>query len=139
MAQRGSEARDLFAWDGALAPAPSPRPALEVLEGEGLDARERKTLNQSSKFTFYLFLSVVAIVSLLAVARVQLTVQCVAALSENAQLQTEVSEAKDRVQSLAVEKSTLGSAERIERIATQNLGMVYVGTGAPIQAPGREG
>ena len=136
MAQRGSEARDLRAWDAH--PAPASRPALEVIEGEGLDARERQSLDPSSRFAFKLFLMVVGIVGVLAILRVQLTVQCVDSLMVNSQIRAEVSEAKDRVQSLAVEKSTLESAERIERIATQNLDMVYVGSGEPLGAA-REG
>lgn len=135
MAQRGSEARDLRAWDAH--PAPASRPALEVIEGEGLDARERQSLDPSSRFAFKLFLMVVGIVGILSICRIQLTVQCVDSLMTNSQLRAEVSEARDRVQSLAVEKSTLESAERIDRIATQNLGLVYVGTGEPLSAAQR--
>ncbi len=135
MAAHGQALAEERAYAPSEAPGALPRPSFELIEGEGLDRQARSSLDPSWKRAFHVFLVVLAVISALAVARVQLTVQCVEALSENAQLQAEVADAREQVQSLAVESSTLSSLERIERIATQNLGMVYVGTGQPLAGP----
>lgn len=135
MAYQGARAHAESDFDAYGAPLAEPRPAFEVLEGEGLDRQARSALDPRWRRVFAIFLAGLAIVSGLAVARVQLTVRCVEALSENTRLQVEVDEGEDLLRSLAVEESTLASAERIERIATQNLGMVYVGTGEPLAGP----
>ncbi len=135
MAARGQALAEERAFAPSEAPSALPRSSFELIEGEGLDRQARRALDPSWRRAFKVFLVVLAAFMGLAVARVQLTVGCVEALSENAQLQADVAGAKEQVQSLAVESSSLSSFERIERIATQNLGMVYVGTGAPLAGP----
>ncbi len=135
MAAQGHALAEDRAYAAQGAPEALPRPSFELIEGEGYDREARGALDPSWKRAFLGFLVALVVFSGLAIARVQLTVSCVEALSENAQLQADVAEAREQVQSLAVESSTLSSFERIERIATQNLGMVYVGTGAALAGP----
>ncbi len=135
MAAHGQALAEERAFAPSAAPQALPRKSFELIDGEGLDRKARAALDPSWKRAFKVFLVVLAVAAGLAVARVQLTVYCVEALSENAQLQADVADAREQVQSLAVESSALSSFERIERIATQNLGMVYVGTGAPLAGP----
>ena len=125
---RGAEAfdRSIYAPDSYVASG------LEVLEGEGLDRRERQAIDPAWKRAFRLFVLGAAVAASLGILRVQMTVLCVEKLSENAELKAQVHEAEEDARAYAVEGSVLGSAERIERIATQNLDMVYVGAGEPL-------
>ena len=117
-------------------PEPEAR-ALELTphEGRGLDRRERQALDPVWRRVFKVFVVCAAIMAALGVLRVQMTVWCVESLSANAELRAEAHEAEEDARAFAVEESVLSSADRIERIATQNLGMVYVGEGEPLEVP----
>lgn len=114
----------------------SPEPAaphFEVHEGRGEDARRRQSEERWMR-VFRLFIVGVAVCGTLLVARVQLSVVCLQELAANAELTTTIHEAEDLAQSLVAERSSLTSSERIERIAVQNLGMEYQGSGTPIES-----
>ena len=117
-------------------PAPEvAAPRFEVHEGRGGNGAARRSLDEGWARAFRLFLVGVAVLGAPCAARVQLSVVCLQELTANAQLTTDVHEAEDLARSLVVEKSSLTSAECIERIAVQNLGLEYQGSGTPIQAP----
>ncbi len=129
MAIRGSEALDVYDRTAEALPE---APELRAYDGAGLDAAARREIDPARRRAFRLFVAVVAVVCALGILRVQMTVWCVEALSENAELRSQTAEAEELARDLAVESSELSSAERIERIATQNLGLVYVGKGEPL-------
>ncbi len=103
---------------------PSPRP-LSLHEGGGVDARVR---HEASHSLSLLVRSVVAITLVLAVLgglRVVLTVQTVNTLKHVNEVESNVSEALDARNELMMERSVLSNTDRIQRIATENYGMIY--------------
>ncbi|HQE70007.1 MAG TPA: cell division protein FtsL [Atopobiaceae bacterium] len=99
-------------------------PRFEVVEGGGLDVRVRAGV--SSEFLARVKMVVMAAVVLfvLGTLRVALTSATVAQLSSNAQARNQIETFETTNNNLRVERSLLGSATRIDRIATQNYGMV---------------
>lgn len=102
----------------------SARPSFDVYEGGGLDARVRQGVTPQ----FLAWIRRAALVGALIVAmgfvRVALSTATVSALNANEQLETQIDDATALYNDLKVSKSTLSSASRIERIASQNYGMV---------------
>lgn len=99
-------------------------PQFEVVEGGGLDLRVRAGV--SSEFLARVKAAVMVAVVLFALGtlRVALTSETVAQLSSNAQARDQIESFETSNNNLRVERSLLASATRIDRIATQNYGMV---------------
>lgn len=98
---------------------------LTSVEGGRLDARARREASPA-------FLLVVRYVVVLAVVlflaggiSVTLTSGTVALLQTNATTSSQIKEARALNDDLRIERSLLTRGDRISRIATQNLGMVY--------------
>ena len=101
-----------------------PQPQFEVVEGAGLDARARQGV--SPEFVTAIRRAVVAvlIVCSIGAARVSLYTQAVTSLSASTEIRAQIKEAQALEADLRVTKSVLGDVSRIERIATENYGMV---------------
>ena len=99
-------------------------PRFEVVEGGGLDAHVRAGV--SSEFLARVKMVVVAAVMffILGTFRVALTSATVAQLSSNVQVREQIEDFETTNNNLRVERSLMSSATRIDRIATQNYGMV---------------
>lgn len=99
-------------------------PRFEVVEGGGLDAHVRAGV--SSEFLARVKMVVAAAVMLfiLGTFRVALTSATVAQLSSNVEVREQIEDFETNNNNLRVERSLMSSATRIDRIATQNYGMV---------------
>lgn len=98
---------------------------ISVHEGGGLDARvERESAARTSSLARIAVAVTFAFV-LLGAARVALTAQTVTLLKQVSTAEATVKAAFDTRTELRVERSTLTNADRIQRIATENYGMVY--------------
>ena len=100
------------------------RPSFSVVAGGGLDALARKGI--SAEFLTRVKVAVAISMALitLGVCRVALTTASVSLLQGNVTLRSQIKEAESYNDDLQVEHSILSSASRIDRIATQNYGMV---------------
>ncbi|WP_051353775.1 FtsB/FtsL family cell division protein [Atopobium fossor] len=100
------------------------RPAFEVVEGAGLDARVRQGV--SDVFLSRVRMAALAIVvfAVLAITRVTLYAATASSLQANAELRSQIKMAQSLENDLKVTSSALSNSSRIDRIATQNYGMV---------------
>ena len=123
MAYLGSTAYQLDpsrqAWE---APA---RRQLEVHEGGRRAARSREASAPSHVAVVVAAIVLSVFLAVLGLARVALTVQNVVLLQDLNVAESTVEQAYDMRTELQIERSALTSADRIQRIATQNYGMVY--------------
>lgn len=123
MAYQGSAAYRLDAnqevWE---VPA---RRSLQVMEGGGLDARARAGVTPGFVTLARLAALFVVLFMVFGAVRVTLTTATVSCLREVSTVETQVSEARNTRTELQVERSVLSSVDRIQRIATENYGMVY--------------
>lgn len=117
-----TEAFDLYANNSAYRQDAA---SLTSVEGGKLDAHARREVSP-------LFVRVVTCVSVLAIVLfmagglgVALTSGTVALLQTNSSTVSNIKDIKSQNDSLRMERSRLTQSERISRIATQNLGMVY--------------
>lgn len=97
---------------------------LSLHEGGGLDARVRREASSVGALVRSAVL-VTLVLALLGAARVALTTQTVSLLSDISATERSVSKAMDTRTELQVERSVLSATDRIQRIATENYGMVY--------------
>jgi len=111
------------------------RPSFEVFEGKGLDAQVRQGVSP-------LFLSLMKLAAVVAVAiavlgamRVALTAATVSTLQANNSLEIQIDDAINYCKDLQVDRSVYASATRIDRIATQNLGMEYCSDAETVVMP----
>ncbi len=121
MAYRGSAAYQWDAYEAYEVPARQP---LTVHEG----GRETRASRESSFSMAALVKSIIVLTVLLGVlgvARVMISVQTVTLLSQVQVAESVVESARDTRTALSMERSALASADRIQRIATENYGMVY--------------
>lgn len=100
------------------------RPSFEVVEGAGLDARVREGVSPEFLLRVRVVLIAVAIFIVLGLARVALYSVTVSSLTANEDLRTQIASAQATKSDLQISASTLSSSTRIDRIATQNYGMV---------------
>lgn len=123
MTYQGSEATRLD-YIGEVAPQREARRSFEVVEGAGLDLRERSGV--SSQFVARLKAATMALVviAVLCIARIGVYSVAVGVLSSNATMRTELKTATDLADDLRIQRSVLSSTQRIDRIATQSYGMV---------------
>ncbi len=123
MAYQGSAAYQLESsqrtWE-----VPVSRP-LTVHEGGRLDARARQGASASLVSLVRMLVTLAVAFVVLGSVRVALTAATVNCLRDISSAELTVERARDTRTELQVERSALSSAERIQRIATQNYGMVY--------------
>ena len=100
--------------------------AFDVVEGSGLDAEARRGVTVDFLLAVRLLVVCVMAFAAIGAGRVALTTATASCLLSNLQLRSEIMEAQDTNAALRIERSVLCSASRVERIATQNLGMVPV-------------
>ena len=108
--------------------ARAPRPSFSVVTGGGLDARARRGVSTAFLMRVKVAVAISMTFIALGACRVALTTASVSLLQGNVTLRSEIKEAKAYNDDLQVEHSVLSSASRIDRIATQNYGMVLSGS-----------
>ncbi len=123
MMYTGSEAYRLDASEGALNQRRA-RPSFEVVEGAGLDAQVRRGVSASFLARIRIAAVVAVILAVISIARVGVFAATVSVLSENTTMRSDLKEARSTEDELKIERSVLSSSSRIDRIATQNYGMV---------------
>ena len=123
MMYTGSEAYRLDASEGALNQRRA-RPSFEVVEGAGLDAQVRRGVSASFLARIRIVAVVAVILAVIGLARVGVFAATVSVLSENTTMRSDLKEARSTEDELKIERSVLSSSSRIDRIATQNYGMV---------------
>ena len=98
---------------------------LNVLEGGGLDQMARSSA--SPTFLKAAICAVVLMITLFVVGSVSIAITSgsVAILQSNETVSAQISQAEDANADLRIACSLLSSSDRIGRIATQNLNMVY--------------
>ena len=111
---------------------PERRREFEVVEGRGLDARVREGVSRDFLGKVKLVLVCMLAVLILGGIRVGLLAASVASLQQSTILRSQIEEAENLEVELKVEHSMLNSTARIERIATQNYGMVLASETATI-------
>ena len=100
------------------------QPQFEVVEGAGLDARARQGVSAAFVTAVRRAVVAVLIVCSIGAARVSLYTQAVSSLSASSEIRAQIKDAQVLEADLQVTKSVLGDVSRIERIATENYGMV---------------
>jgi len=123
MRNQGSTAYQLDAYQNVVE-APARRP-LSVHEGGGLGTRGRSANSFDIVSAVRLVVAFTVAVVLLGGVRIALTTQTVTLLKQVNVAENTVAEAMDTRTALKVERSALTSTDRIQRIATENYGMVY--------------
>ena len=123
MMYTGSEAYRLDASEGALNQRRA-RPSFEVVEGAGLDAQVRRGVSPSFLARVRVVAIVAVVLAVLGIARVGVFAATVSVLSDNTAMRSDLKEARSTEDELKIERSVLSSSSRIDRIATQNYGMV---------------
>lgn len=129
MRYQGSEARSLETAERrrsqqTIERMPQRRPQLEVVEGAGLDARVREGVSPEFVLKVRAALVAFAVFVALCFARVALYSATQSLLVANEVVRSEIQTAQALKSDLEVTSSMLASPSRIERIATQNYGMV---------------
>ena len=130
MLNQAQEAYDLTGGAFATGAAPDRadrrrRAPLVVVEGGHLDADARRGVAPEFWRRVRLVVCAIRVVFAVGCVRVALTVGTVNLMQGNAALEKSIGEAEATNTDLQVERSLLSSKDRIRRIATQNLGMVY--------------
>ena len=123
MRYQGSEAVSYRATERRAAEERT-RPSFEVVTGGGLDARARRGVSPEFLARVRTIVIAALIVIALGACRVALSTATVTLLLGNSGLKSDIEQAQTLNDDLRVERSVLTSATRINRIATQNYGMV---------------
>ena len=120
MAYQGSAAYQLDYRQAQAVPARRP---LEVYEGGRGDERARHQAREQLSVARMILVATIA-VALAGGLRIALTTATVASLRQAAQVEASVSAERETMSALQVERSSLSSADRIQRIASENYDMV---------------
>lgn len=125
MSYAGSEAMSLAYAEGSQAyERASLRPALEVVNGAGLDARVRQGVSDDLIAKVKIALVAVVTIVVLGACRVGICAATLTTLQSTSALRTEIKAAQALETDLKVTRSVLSDTSRIDRIATENYGMV---------------
>ncbi len=124
MAYPLTQAQSLGAQESRRAGAHQTRPAFEIVEGAGLDARVRQGVSDLFLSRVRMAVLAISVFAVLAITRVTLYAATASALQANAELRGQIKTAQSLENDLKVTTSTLSNSSRIDRIATQNYGMV---------------
>ncbi len=98
---------------------------LTPVEGGRLDARARREASPAFLQAVRYVVAFAVVLLLAGGISVTLTSNTVALLQTNAMTSSQIKEARTQNDDLRIERSLLTQGDRISRIATQNLGMVY--------------
>ncbi len=137
MAYGGSAAYQLDSYQSAWE-APVRRP-LSVHEGGHRDARSRQQATSHVATIARVAVTLAVVFAVLGAVRVALTVATVSCLKDISTAEGVVAAERVTRTELQVERSALSSADRIQRIATQNYGMVYATDVETITLPAQAG
>lgn len=107
-----------------LQPQQEARPSFEVVDGGGLDAEARRGVSVTFVARFAAVMAAAALFIATGAVRVWLCAETVQELSQVNMAKAAVDEVKSLNADLKMERSTLSNPSRIERIASQNYGMV---------------
>lgn len=121
MAFQGNAAYQL---DGYQAYDYRTRRSLSVHEG-GVGARVSREASSSVAFLVKAIIALTLLLAGVGAARVVLTTRTVTLLSQVNAKEIELDDVRDEGTELRMERSALASTDRIQRIATENYGMVY--------------
>jgi cell division protein FtsL len=108
------------------------RRSFEVIEGRGLDARVREGVGAEFLARLRWIAFAAAVLLVLSLARVAVTAATVSILKDNATLRSDIKTAQSLHADLEVQRSLLSDSTRIDRIATQNLGMALASSGESV-------
>lgn len=133
MRYAGSEAVSLDANEGRRRLEERRHAPFEVVEGGGLDARARRGVSSQFVIGFRAALCLIAAIFVLGGSRVLISTATVRVLEANSGITQGIREARVTNENLQVERSTLCRSSRIDRIATQNYGMVFATSTDTIQ------
>lgn len=122
MAYMGSEATRLDAPERGRHTHSGP--ALEVVEGAGLDAEVRRGITRRFWGLWRAGIALAVCLACLFGVRVAVLSAAVSVLSENSSMRSQLKQANAQLDGLQIERSVLASNSRVERIATQTYGMV---------------
>lgn len=122
----GSAARRMDAFEEASA-QPRTRASLRVYEGAGLDAQVRRGVTPQFIATLKTIAVAVLVLATICFVRIGIYSASVSLLSQNASMRSELKDTRAERDELRIDRSVLSSSSRIERIATQNYGMVLAG------------
>lgn len=111
----------------------------EVVRGDGLDARARQGVSRAFLARFSVAMALIAVFVVLGFCRIALTTSTVMQLQRTAALKEDIISAQMANNDLQIERSVLSSSSRIDRIATQNYGMVYPTSSDTIRIDGKQG
>ena len=125
MAVTGSAAHRLDASASAHTPFAIEDTSLIAFDGGGLDARVREGVSSTLTRTVTFLLVVMVLFFAIGSASVALTSNAVAILQCNNKLESYNKTLTAANDDLRIERSLLTRADRVSRIATQNLNMVY--------------
>ncbi|MBQ3266679.1 MAG: hypothetical protein IJI16_07505 [Atopobiaceae bacterium] len=127
MSYAGSEAVSLaYAERSQAYERAALRPAFEVVNGAGLDARVRQGVSDDFITKVRIALVAVVTVVVLGACRIGICAMTLTTLQSNSALRAEIKQAQALETDLKVTSSLLSDSSRIDRIATQNYGMVKV-------------
>ena len=129
----GSEAFDLDVVEGRHPRQDRGRAPFEVVEGGGLDARARRGVSSQFVAAFRVTLCLIAAVFVLGGSRVLISTATVRVLEANLGISQSIEETKVANENLQIVRSSLCRSSRIDRIATQNYGMVFATSTDTIQ------
>ena len=125
MARYGSEAvARAIQFEHEYAPEQSTRSSFEVVPGGGLDADARRGVSSQFIQRVKLIAVAAALFLTLGVVRIGISTATVSTLQANNVIRNEMRATTATNDSLRVSRSLLASTTRIERIATQNYGMI---------------
>jgi len=96
-----------------------------AVDGGGLDARVREGVSSTLTRTVSVILAVAVALFLVGSLSVATTSATVAILGASSDVASEIELLKSENEDLRIAVSMLSSSDRVTRIATQNLGMVY--------------
>jgi cell division protein FtsL len=108
------------------------RRSFEVIEGRGLDARAREGVGAELLARLRWIAFAAAVLLVLSVARVAVTSATVTILKDNASLRSDIKAAQSQRADLEFQRTLLSDSSRIDRIATQNLGMKLASSGESV-------
>lgn len=136
MAQSARAYQEQYQSQWQEAPARSPR--FTVLPGKGQDAAHQQGLSPQVLFLFKMVLTMVVFLSAIAGLRVWITTVTVQELIQSQAITQSITEARATGMELEVKHSVLANPNRIQEIASEQLGMSPASQVAYLDAPVEE-
>lgn len=137
MRYQGSEARNLEREDYGR--ERELRPSFSVVEGGGLDARARRAVSEGFLSRTRVLVCIACTLIAVGAICVALSAAAASCLGRNVDLRDQIQQAERVNGELQVQRSQLSSSARIDRIATENYGMVRATTSDTIDLSNQDG